>query len=330
MNTDTRITKFRTDHATREVILGKGGPSALGWHKIESFLRCPKAFQLKEVRQIRVPQSKVPDHFAVGIMHHAMRAKWFALKFKSDDAAWLQLSRAAQEACEENALPISPDAEQRAMTLFRLYIEHWKVRPLPRPLVAEYLVGPASVFPEDPSTLIERTARLDDVSYYPEAGGKLCIGEAKTTSSSIADTVSTYQLHGQPMLQLLLWNVSEQGAKKYGPVEGIMLDVAVKPYERKKAAFERVFVPISKWALDWYAQSMRGYLRAASKVAWDTEVPRNVQGCTYLAGRMRVACEFRELCQHGQSASIKYVLGKEGKSLLDHRPEPGKMKRPWE
>lgn len=307
-----------------KVDLGKGGPSAKGWHKIADFLRCPKAYQYGQVRGIHKPQAQTPDHFAVGILHHAMRARWFAEHFDTGEKTWEKIKRAAQEATEEQKLPITIDAERKAMAMFQLYMDYWSLRPRPEPVAAEYLVGPAALS-EEFDEVTERTARLDDVSRYPEAGGKLCVGESKTTSTSVGDTVNQYTLHGQPLLQLLLWKLSPNGEAKHGPVAGIMLDVFVKPYEKKAASFGRVFVPVSDWTLKWYAESMVGYLRAAALTKWDTNVPRNVQGCTYTAGRMRVACEFRELCAHGPSASSLYVMG-EGKSLRSYEGEV----KPWE
>lgn len=321
--------KFKSAERKKQpdVILGKGGVSAAGWHKIESFLRCPKAYQYSQVRGIRTPATQTPDHFAIGIIHHAMRARWFSLRFADDAKTWTQLKLAAQEAAEEQELPVSADAIRKTESMFRLYMNHWLMRPRPDPLAAEYLVGPSPIFEGDPETA--RTARLDDVSRYPEAGGKLCLGESKTTSTSIGDTVNQYTLHGQPLLQALLWKHSPQGEAMHGPIAGIMLDIFKKPYEKQKPDFGRVFVPLNERVLDWYARSMAGYLRAAGKVDWDTEVPRNVQGCTYMAGRMRVTCEFRDLCLHGRSATGSYVL-RDGSSLLAHKPEAGKEKMPWE
>ena len=308
-----------------DVILGKGGPSAQGWHKIQSFLQCPKKFQLQEVRKVSEPLASTPDHFAIGIMFHAGRARWFSRRFKNDEETWQSIADAVREAVEELDLPVSHRAEQMALKHLHAYVEHYSLRPLPDPVAAEYLVGPAPVVAGD--TRFLRTARLDDVSRYPEAGGKLCLGESKTTSTSAGDCVNEYTLNGQPLLQLILWKNSPEGEAKYGPVAGIMLDVTKKGYGKERPSFSRVFIDVNEDTLKWYADSLRDYLEVASTVDWDSVVPRNVTACTYLAGRMRVACQFRDLCRHGAAASGKYVLPG-GKSLKDKAAWKGETP-PW-
>jgi hypothetical protein len=282
------------------------------------------AYKLEQVIGAKKPQNQTPDHFAVGILHHAMRARWFYEGFGTDEKTWEKVKRAAQEAVEEQKLPISMEAERKSLAMFQMYMDYWSVRPRPEPVAAEYLVGPAAIG-EEFETVTERTARLDDVSRYPEAGGALCIGESKTTSTTVGDTVQQYTLHGQPLLQLLLWKLSPNGEAKHGPVAGIMLDIFVKPYEKKPPAFGRVFVPVTDWTLKWYAESMSAYLRAAAKITADSLAPRNVHGCTYTAGRMRVACEYRELCSHGPGAASLYVLP-DGSSLAKWGGEV----KPWD
>jgi len=311
-----------------EVLLGESGPTAAGWHSIESFLQCPKRYQFQHIRGIREPLAQVPDHFAVGQMYHAGRARWFANKFSTTEESWQSIADAVRAAALENNLPVSPKAERQALVYLQEYVRHYSKRPLPTPVAAEYLVGPAPLKPGDPFFLY-RTARLDDVSKYHEAGGALCVGESKTTSTTINDTVNQYTLHGQTMLQILLWKMAPQGEKTFGPVAGIMLDVVKKGYNGEPSDFGRRFIPITDYQLNWYAANMQRYLRAAAGVDWNADAPRNVSACTYLAGRMRVPCEFRDLCQHGRSASSKYVM-RDGTRLGAWKPEPGKEVPPWE
>jgi hypothetical protein len=311
-----------------KVLLGRGGPSEAGWHSIEDFLRCPKEYQFRHIRKIRTPISQVPDHFAQGLMFHAGRARWFALRFATSEKAWMSIKEATEREAEEQKLPVSLKAKQQVQALLTMYVDNYSRRPLPNPIAAEYKLGPAPMKDGDPFQLW-RTARLDDVSHYPEAAGKLCIGESKTTSTSINDCLNQYQLHGQPLLQQVLWRNAQQGQAKFGAVAGIMLDIVKKPYGKDRAQFARVFVPVSDWTVKWYVRSMQGYLRAAAAVSWDADAPRNVSACTRLIGRGRIPCEFRDLCQEGGSASSKYVLAS-GNSLKSHQPDVGMEKMPWE
>ncbi len=306
-----------------------GGRSAAGWHSFESVLRCPKEYQLAEVRKIKEPTASTPDHFAVGSLFHAGRARWFRLRFASGPDAETSIEDAVREEAALSKLPISAKAVESALEILRQYCEYWNLRPKPDPVAAEYLLGPSPLQDGDDPGMLFRTARLDDASKYPEAGGLLCLGESKTTSTSIADTVNQYTLHGQPMMQLALWKMAPQGEAMHGKVAGIMLDIIKKPYPKDPAKFGRVFVPVTDHAMKWYVDSMRFYLKQAAAIEWDTDVPRNVFMCTRMAGRARVACEFRDLCSHGRSAALKYVMGA-GQSLLDHVPSPGREKMPWE
>jgi hypothetical protein len=310
-----------------KILVGKGGVTTHGWHKIESAFRCLKAYQFERVRGIYQPTNRTPDHFAVGIMHHAMRARWFAKGFKTDNATWLSMMDAGREAAEEGQLPITIKAERMAQRHMQAYVQHWSARVLPRPKAAEYLIGPVALKAGD-SKELHRTARLDDVSEYPEGNWQLYLGESKTTSTSISDCVRQYELHGQPMLQLALWKMSKKGEARFGPVKGVMLDVTVKSYDvNVPPKFGRVPIPISEYALEWYVKEIRGMLALVDEVGWDTEVSRNVGGCTYMAGRMRVDCAFKELCRFGRSATTKYVLP-EGKSLTDKSAWKGETP-PW-
>lgn len=312
-----------------KVELGQGGPSAMGWHTIESFLRCPKEYQYQQIRKIRQPLASTPDYFAVGILVHAMRARWFSLRFDTSNEAWESIKLAAKEEMERVELPIRPDAERLALRYMQEYVAHWSIRPRPEPIAAEYLIGPAPLLQNDPLTL-HRTARLDDVSRYPEFGNALYIGEAKTDGKSVDNCLETYTLHGQPLLQMLLWKMAPQGEQRHGPVAGVMLDVIVKGREGQRCKFARIPLKYTNRALEWYIDSMRGYLAAASRVDWNTSVPRNVTACTRPAGgAMRIPCPFRDLCMHGRSAAAQFVL-ENGDSLVRWVPTDEQTTPPWE
>jgi hypothetical protein len=290
------------------------GPTSAGWHEIEAYMRCPKEYQFKQVRKIRKPQAQTPDYFAVGQLFHVAKAHWFARQFDSSEATLTEIRNLLMDAAAQNKLPVAMSAIQTTLRYFEEYVAHYRMAPRPRVLAAEYDVGPAALIPGDDS-MLWRTARLDDVSYYPEAGNKLCIGETKTTSGTISDCVMQYTLHGQPILQRLLWKVAPQGEAMHGPVVGVMLDVIQKGYSGKPCKFQRVFIPISDYTLEWYAKSLRAVVQASKTVTWDSDELRNVSMCSRLIGRARLPCEYRELCMYGRSASINYVL-EDGSSLL--------------
>jgi hypothetical protein len=310
-----------------DVIVGEGGRTDAGSGMTSLIMRCPKAYQYDAVRKIRVPQTQMPPHFAVGILFAAMRREWFGRRFDTSEATWQHLKAKCQAEAELQHLPLSPKDEAFALALMAKYIEHWSARPRPRPIAAEYQIGPAPLVPGDPPHLY-RTAKLDDLSYYPEAGGALCIGEAKTTSADVGSVVREYELHVQPLLYTALYMAAPEGQARWGKVAGVVLDVTCKPMEGKKPSFHRVAIEIRPEAVQQFVESARYYVELASRITWDTNAMRTYR-CTEMHGRMRVDCKFKDLCRFGSAAAGKYVL-EDGRALRRYKPVPGAEKMPWE
>lgn len=310
-----------------EVIVGEGGRTDAGSGMTSLIMKCQKAYQFDAVRGIRVPQTQMPPHFAVGILFAAMRREWFGRKFDTSEKTWMYLKRKCQAEAELQHLPIDPHNETQALALMGKYIEHWSSRPRPRPIAAEYQLGPCALVPGDAFNL-HRTAKLDDLSFYPEGGGALYIGEAKTTSSDPGSVIREYEHHVQPLLYTALYMAAPEGMKKYGKVAGVMLDIVCKAVDGKKPSFHRVPIEIRPEAVKAFVESTRFYLRLANKIDWDTDVPRSYR-CTEMHGRMRVDCTFKDLCRFGGTSAGKYVLH-DGRALRKHKPQPGMEKMPWD
>lgn len=308
------------------VLLGKGGPSSAGWHGIEKILLCQKEYQYNVVRGIHKPMEYNPDYFTVGSLFHAGRATWFASKFDTSDKTWRRIIKAVREDAEAQKLPATLKAEKQALVYLQEYMNHWKLRPKPRPIACEYLLGPAKLKPDDPFYMF-RTAKLDDVGYYPEAGDQLCIGESKTTGASISDCILQYKLHGQPILQFMLWKAAEQGEATYGPVAGTVLDITQKGYGRP-SKFARAFIPFEPRVLEWFHKTMSKALGDAAKIDWNTDVHRNIAACTRMGGRGRVECDYQAICSMGRSATTHYVM-KDGSSLAKWKPNGEQKVPPW-
>ncbi len=309
------------------VKIGEGGASSAGWHKLQSGLRCQKEFQLEHVRGIHKPQVQTPDYFAIGIGVHAGRATWFGNKFRTDTATWEKVKHAVRRDFEKQKLPVTVKAESACLSYLEQYIAYWSMRPRPTPVAIEWLIGPVPFEPDDPF-FMHRTARLDDVSKYPEAGGHLCIGELKTTSGGIQDVVNEYTLHGQPLMQWTLFKRSKRGEKKFGPVKHVMLDVIKKGYGSEKCQFHRQPIPITDYSLAWYSRDLRAQLKILSGIDWNTDTPRNIAQCTRVVGRARVNCPYLDLCRWGKSAGTQYRLA-DGGFMNSWRPSEEQLVPPW-
>lgn len=309
-----------------DTMFNEGGPSGLGFSEVESYLRCPKEYQYDKVRGIHRPTAQSPDYFAVGSFLHAGRARWLAEKQSTSAEVWDLIKTDVQKTREGLDLPCSDDAERIALRYIQEYIDHWSVRPKPDIVAVEHMLGPTRL---DEGRATERTARLDDFGFYPEAQG-LAIGECKTTSAAISDVANQYTLHGQPTLQKILWDMAPQGAATYGPVKGMVLDVVQKGYGGKRCQFARLFVPIPERTAEWYKKELTNALFYKDTMTWNTDAERRITSCTRLVGRGRVACPYRELCLYGKSASLEYAF-KDGRQLTEWQPtEPNELVNPWD
>lgn len=310
-----------------QTLWNEGGPSGLGYSEIEAYLRCPKEYQYGKVRGILPWTDSMPDYFAVGSFLHAGRARWFAQQFKQDDATWQMMRDDITKVRSEFTLPCSDLAEKQALVYLQEYVAHWSVRPLPSIVAVEHMLGPTNLEEADPATV--RTARLDDFGFYPEAGGRLAIGECKTTSAAISDVANQYALHGQPVLQRLLWDAAPQGEAMHGPVAGMILDVIQKGTGGKRCQFARMFIPVNERVLDWGQDTLVAALVAKSYMTAESEPIRRITSCTRLIGRARVACPYLPLCEHGKAGASGFVT-EDGKPLDQWQPSADQPIPPWE
>ena len=311
-----------------KVLLGKGGPSEAGWHGIEKISLCEQEYLYNVVRGIKKPSEYNPDHYSIGSIFHAGRARWFSRRFATGAKTWRLIKEAMEREAEQMELPVSFRATKMDMAYLVQYIDHYRLLPKPDPVAAEYLLGPAKFKPDDPLYMF-RTARLDDVSRYDEAAGQLAIGESKTTSGTIGDCVTQYKLHGQPILQYMLWKAAPQGEAMHGPVVGTVLDITKKGYGARKCTFSRVFVPFEPRVLEWFHRTLSHYLKRAAQIDWNSKVTRNVAVCSRMGGRGRVSCDYLDLCMYGRSGTIGYVM-KDGSSLQHFKRTEEKRALPWE
>lgn len=304
----------------------EGGPSGLGYSEIEAYLRCPKEYQYGKVRGITQFASNVPDYFAIGSFMHAGRARWFAQSFKIDAETWDLMRADITKVRSDFDLPSSDHAERTALIYLQEYVDHWSVRPLPQIVAVEHMLGPTELLAGEPATV--RTARLDDFGFYPEAGGALCIGECKTTAAAISDVANQYTLHGQPVLQRLLWDAAPQGAALYGNVAGMILDVIQKGAGGKRCQFGRLFVPVQPRVLQWAEDELVKALRKKANMLWDSTPERRITSCTRLIGKARIACPYLPLCEHGKGGATGFVM-EDGKPLDSWKPTDDQLVAPW-
>lgn len=304
----------------------EGGSSGAGYSELEPYMRCPKEYQLAQVRGISHPTSVTPDYFAVGSFVHAGRARWFASAQGLGDDVWQQIRADITATREGFPLPCNEQAERDALRFIHEYVDYWSVREKPKIVAVEHMLGPSDLLAGADSG---RTARLDDFGFYPEANGALCIGECKTTTAPISDVANQYTLHGQPTLQRLLWDVAPQGAATYGSVAGMVLDVVQKGYGGKRCQFARILVPHDDRVQLWAKSALARQTILKNAVTWDSEEERRITSCTRLIGKARIACGYRDLCQSGKAGAAGYVF-RDGRRITEWQPSEGQAAAPWD
>lgn len=265
-----------------------------------SFLRCPQEYKYAEILGIKPKDKEDKMALQVGTLTHVGRAEWFASQFSKTPS---QCSAAITKHIQTTGGQYRVDAEREAIRLVEAYVEHWRSKPLPLCRAVEYELGPAPLKEDDPFYGY-RTARLDDLSIYPDANNKLCIGDLKTTSDSIAGCVNEYLQNGQFILYNILYKMAKEGQLVFGPITGIMLDIETKEAVPK---FHRELITITPFQERWFYHSMQGWLKAMSQVTVQTPVPRNVTQCSRAVGRKgSYRCDFHDLCHHGGSRVSLY------------------------
>ncbi|MFT3866816.1 MAG: PD-(D/E)XK nuclease family protein [Solirubrobacterales bacterium] len=306
------------------VLFSKGGASGLGWSEMEAWMRCEQEWTYKHVHKLSMPQDEAPEALVLGSMVHAGRARWFEQEQSLSVESWQLIKDDVREVGGEQKLPIGEHIEHLALDILDQYIHHWSIRSRPTHLSVEHMLGPVELG----GRFTERTARLDDVGMYPELGMQLGIGECKTTNKNVNDVIQQYSYHGQTMLQQILWKLAEQGEAKYGPVSGTVLDIVVKPQKGKKAEFARVPIHFTPEQLERAQTELANALQRRQLFTELGEgLPnRNFTACTRPGAFGRVACPYRNLCQHGQSAASEFVNA-DGVRLSDMEFEPGT--EPW-
>jgi hypothetical protein len=314
-----------------QTMWNEGGPSGLGYSEIEAYLRCPKEYQFGKVRGMSKPMSNTPDYFAIGSFLHAGRARWFAEGFSVSDETWQKMIADVDATRSGFELPSSDLAYSTALRYLQEYVDYWVVREKPKIVAVEHMLGPVRIDTrmEDGVAFTERTARLDDFGFYPEAGNKLMIGECKTTSGKISDVANQYTMHGQPGLQQLLWKLAPQGEAMYGAVSGMVLDVISKGMGGKRCEFARIGVDVPERLMVIVRNELARALVRKAQVTWNSDEERRVTSCTRLIGKARVACSFRDVCLYGRGGTMGMTF-EDGSPVPNWQPSEGKETAPWD
>lgn len=301
------------------------GASPRGWHAIEAMFHCGKKFELEHYWKVRRPMTMTPDALGVGGLFHQFRAHWFNSNFQTGAAYWETAKAFVEEAALLYALPVKDDTIRRTLHYADQYATYWSARVKPRVKHVEYPLK-ASILPPE---FDDRTARIDDVSEYPDSNWKLAVGECKTASTDFNRVISEYTLHGQPVKQVILWEAAENGERTYGPVEYVLLDIIIKGYGKEKCQFARSAVRVYDHTKNWFLPMLAHKVTEAQRIMDGNPGERNITSCTRAIGKMLVPCTYRDLCQRGKSATPAYV-DSTGTALSSPKYTKMDGRKPWD
>lgn len=290
---------------------GEGGPSPNGYHSYASYLKCPRKHSLEKLKVHKTAGVVVPAYFTEGTLAHAGRATFLARGSIFNEAvasdvyaAMAQAEQAEKAKVEAKNQRIDEEALPKARQYITEYMDYYRVRARPSILATEQLVEHDVLIPKVGS-YEPMSARLDDVGFYHEAGGRLCIGECKTTSGRINDVVAEYTLHPQILTQQWLYNNSPL-AEAYGPIQGTMLDIIKKGYKDKPCEFHRHYLPYNAALAKKAVTTLAVWKFSASAMGNYIGTP-NYGSCTVRKADRTYACEYRDLCLMGKDARLDYV-----------------------
>jgi hypothetical protein len=297
------------------------GHSGRGWHEIEPFTRCPKEYQLGNVRGIRPHQPFLPEPLGIGLMIHAARAQWL-YDGRDKKSPWRDAMRVYAKSIEtEEEQKLSPGVIKASEGHFAGYVDYWSHRPVTKILAIEHQLELRG-FAADSPAWVHRTARLDSIEKHM---GKTWIGEAKSTSDSVSRLKETYMLHGQILLQVALWG--EEETEKFGPLAGVLIDPIVKGRGNKPSSgAPRIEIPIHTMghALFWFKRDFKMWVMQASMIDKNSWVERRP-----VCMRQYGPCQFRDLCLGGHRAALRYVF-RDGTSLSQWKSNDDQRVEPWE
>lgn len=297
------------------ILILPSGASSKGWHEISPLIMCPKEYQYARVRQVQIRSPFLSEALSIGLLLHAARAQWLADGYKGDLWRKAIVVHAKQP---EGSKPLHPVAIGAATSYFKGYVDYWMVRPRSEVLAVEYELQPRGW--ENAPEWLKRTARLDSIERWR---GKTYIGECKSSSSSASRVAETYSLHGQTQLQVALYGPDE--VRKFGPLEGVLLDVIIKKKGEGSGA-ERIPLPLSgmKHATQWFKKDFERWAMQAATIKWNDDVEHRPT-CQRSYG----PCDFRELCLRGKDGCLGFETA-DRVPLSKWEPSPGKTTPPWE
>jgi hypothetical protein len=232
----------------------EGGPSPWGNSRYAVFEQCPYKYWVSFVKRMKPETPAEP--LEVGGLFHEARARYYstALALEPTDISDTELDQECLRAAYsiiDRAEAVVPNIAAVVRRLFSGWIEVFGPGTSEddrfETILVEALIETDRGFPY--------STRLDRVIMSEKFGGPV-IMEIKTASRRTQDLLAGYRLDSQFLGQQYCWRYSKY-YKKYGPLQGYIVDLAVKGNQME---FIREEVPVNSKAMrDWERQKRLTY-----------------------------------------------------------------------
>jgi hypothetical protein len=283
---NVRAWRPATDLAT----ICKGGSSGYGWSHHSQLPACPELYRLAEVQQL---EAKLYDRagklhaLPFGILWHYMLEAYQCPRREIDPLPVLK-----------KMLGVPPDERDKIETMFLLYRRRHPVAKEPFKVLATEIRLEVPIPDLDPKRH-RYSVRYDAIVQY--ASGAIYSLEHKTASMIKGDTNATWYADSSIHGQVWAWN-QHPLAQKYGPLTGVIMDIATKSKEPEYARFVQHLSPRQLGAhqrnLQYWSLLKDMFLR---EIGPDSEWPQNNKNCWGRYG----PCAFVEHCHHGIDAKLR-------------------------
>lgn len=296
----------RVSEIIERVTGNKGGPSEMGWSKIQLPMRCWKLAYFQLVEKLRKKCNE--PALDTGILFHYVLNE-LLYRNVSVEKAKAFIDKVGEEA---------PTSAGKVYSLLferdqggKIFVEdtlpndlkNWDI--LFTEEEARFELDNVKVHPDQYDKLDPVTVRYDLVR---KEGDGVVVVETKTTSALTRDLTFGFTMDGQLLLNKLVWNRS--GLRdKYGPLKYFEMNIFVKT---KVPQHERFTIEISDEDTENFWNEVRPWVEqlhrqlAAKNRHEDRKWPKNISSCKTRFG----LCKYFELCLNGESHREFYEVVK--------------------
>lgn len=284
---------MQAENTEAPIIVGKGGASGEGWSELKD-IECTQRYSyIKQAAMTRAPnapreKTSHDDAYQCGSFLHAARAKWFELGQGIERSVLEQCFTAGAEECKNQGYECTELNKLEYSLLFTNYANYWARLFKPKPYAVEYYLAYDW---GDLSRPLRRSTRLDDVCYYPDAGG-YCIGEFKTTYTLSGALKFYNEFNPQILLQQLLYKRAESNGRP--EIKGTMVDI----WDKYKLKGTRQFIALNERRLEHFERWLVKMLKFRDELMHSEHInpERNFMVCNTFNDAYDSQCSHKERC----------------------------------